>query len=194
VGGDARPPRRAFLNAAPDPGAVTAAREAENNGLGRGRQQPGSRRLPGSSTCRTARPVAAARPARHQAPHPGPPAQAWRTGEKTSGPYPHRLACAQNIQIWTTSVLIGIKRMPAQSGGDARWGLREARDALRSLSGLGYVCASPREAPSMPYARPLRSVLWPARCWPPLAPTGRLAALACLIAAGRADGLARSAP
>ena len=27
---------------------------------------------------------------------------------------PRRLACAQNVQIWTTSVLIGIKRMPAQ--------------------------------------------------------------------------------
>jgi hypothetical protein len=40
--------------------------------------------------------------------------------EEDQRPMPRQLACAQNVQIWTTSVLIGIKQMPAHNGGDAR--------------------------------------------------------------------------
>jgi hypothetical protein len=37
--------------------------------------------------------------------------------KQISDPCPHRLAGAQNVQIWTASVVIGIEPMPAQIGG-----------------------------------------------------------------------------
>jgi hypothetical protein len=38
-------------------------------------------------------------------------------GKQIGAPCPHRLVGAQNVQIWTASVVIGIEPMPAQNGG-----------------------------------------------------------------------------
>ncbi len=46
---------------------------------------------------------------------------------QTSDPCPHRLLGAQNAQLWTASVLIGIELTSAQNG---RVGARESRAEL----------------------------------------------------------------
>ncbi len=96
---------------------MTAAREAENNGGGWGRQQPGEQALVEKlnlSDC----PTGGSR--RTRAP-PGASLRSAGTGladaEEDQRSMPRRLASAQNIEIWTTSALIGIERMSAPIEG-----------------------------------------------------------------------------
>jgi hypothetical protein len=146
---------KGFLNAALDPGAVTAAREAEDNGAGRGREQPGEQAL-AEKLNRSDCPAGGSR--RTCAP-PGALLRSAGTGLAAAGEdqrsMPRRLACARGDMGHRRGACLSVSVMHwlRQAGAVPDGGLG---GAVRS-AGQGH----PVRAPGGAGLRPASLAAWP---------------------------------